>query len=411
MQQSQSIRSATIGVAVVFLTIAVAFGGVVSGKPARGSTYTVLYAFGAQRGDGVGPDEIVHDGSGNLYGTTIQGSANGSTSGGGTAFKLVPNGQETVLYSFCIQTNCADGDGLRGGLVLDKNGNLFGVTQAGGNNNNGVVYEIKANGSEMVLHSFTGGSDGGMPIGGLIRGSDGDLYGTTFSGGNGFANGVVFKIAPDGTEIVVHTFGSGFDGAGPEADLTIDPAGNLYGTTILGGANALGTVFELAPDGTEKVVYSFKGGSDGVVPLSKVLLDQAGNVFGTTFEGGNQGCGGAGCGVVFEIFPSGAETVLYTFTGGSDGGNPLGDLLEDQTGNLYGTAPLYGMNGCGGSGCGVVFKLAPDGKEKNLHSFTGGNDGANSEDLIWDPKVQRGTLFGTAGGGVDRGGVVFTLTK
>jgi len=265
-----------------------------------------------------------------------------------------------------------------------------------------------------VLYRFTGGTDGSQPFAGLILDTSGNLYGTTPQGG-AFGNGVVFKLTKnsDGswTESVLHAFAGGTDGATPYAEVTFDTSGNLYGTTQYGGASSAGTVFQLAPnsDGTwtERVLYSFTGGSDGANPFSGVIFDGGGNLYGTTYYGG-----ASGAGVVYKLTPNSdgtwIERVLHTFTGGLDGGNPdFGNLTFDTAGNLYGPTG-YG----GGSGSGVVYKLTPSGDgtwtETVLHTFTGGKDGMiPSGTLVFDPM---GRLYGVAQGVNGDYGNVFKLT-
>ncbi len=199
---------------------------------------------------------------------------------------------------------------------------------------------------ETVLYSFTGspeGPDGALPDSGLIADSSGNLYGTTVEGGAS-GQGTVFKLSPGGIETVLHSF-TGFpsDGAYPEAGLIADSSGNLYGTTVDGGASGCfgvggvgcGVVFKLSPGGTLTVLHSFTGGSDGATPVAGLIVDSSGNLYGTTPQGGVGSCT-RGCGVVFKLSPNGTETVLYSFTGGSDGSGPAGGLITDSSGNLYG---------------------------------------------------------------------------
>ena len=252
-----------------------------------------------------------------------------------------------MLYSF----TGSDGSEPFAGLIADSSGNLYGTTQSGGaSGGHGVVFKLSPSGTETVLHTFTGGSDGGIPRAGLIADTGGNLYGTTAGGGASNA-GTVFKLSPSGTETVLYSF-TGSDGSGPFAGLIADSSGNLYGTTQSGGASGgHGVVFKLSPGGTETVLYSFTGGSDGGTPRAGLIADSSGNLYGTTQFGG-PGCGGVGCGVVFKLSPSGTETVLYSFTG-SDGSGPFPGLIADSSGNLYGTTLSGGASG----GHGVVFKL------------------------------------------------------
>jgi uncharacterized repeat protein (TIGR03803 family) len=229
------------------------------------------------------------------------------------------------------------------------------------------VFELDPTGKETVLYNFTGGADGFEPNGDLVRDSEGNLYGTAFEGGSSNA-GVVFKVDPTGKETVLYSFTGGADGAHPYAGLVRDEAGNLYGTTGDGGNCEFncGVVFKVDPTGKETVLYSFtgSGGVDGGLPYGRLVRDKQGNLYGTTWAGGNQGsyCTGF-CGVVFKVDPTGKETVLYTFTGQADGANPFAGLLRDTQGNLYGTTQYGGDLGspqgwCYGFGCGVVFKIS-----------------------------------------------------
>jgi uncharacterized repeat protein (TIGR03803 family) len=213
------------------------------------------------------------------------------------------------------------------------------------------VYKLNVAGQETVLHSFTFGADGGYASGGVIRDSAGNLYGTASSGGTA-GWGVVYKLNAAGQETVLYSFTGGADGGYPKSGVIFDPAGNLYGTTYFGGTSNAGVVYKLAPSGQETVLCNFTGytGANGGYPYTGVIRDSAGNLYGATPYGGS-----AGNGVVYELDPAGNETVLYTFTGGADGGEPFeGSLVRDSAGNLYGTTQFGGKN----SG-GVVFELTP----------------------------------------------------
>ena len=256
--------------------------------------------------------------------------------GCGSVFKIAPDGSETELHAFDYQKG-HDGGVPLGGLIADNKGNLFGTTAAGGIYDPGTVFELSPNGVESVLYSFKGGSDGAVPEGTPIEDNSGNLYGTTLIGGGTCGCGTVFKVAPDSTETILHTFtGTGGDGSNP---LISDRAGNLYGTTSGGGNGGgecgCGTVFKLAPDGTETVLHAFAWGNDGASPQATLLADDAGDLFGTTTEGGGSGCSyESGCGTVFKLTPDGTETILYAFAGGSDGADPVGSLVADDAGNL-----------------------------------------------------------------------------
>lgn len=353
---------------------------------------------------------LVRDAAGNFYGTTGNGGTGNCGNGFacGTVFKLAPDGTETVLHSFTSGTDGAmPGSGR---LLRDRAGNLYGTTIRGGGKGNcyfgcGTVFKVAPDGTETVVHAFAGGSDGASPQGGLIKDAAGNLYGTTEYGGTGYrdctggyGSGTIFKVAPDGQEKVLHSFTGSPDGCQPFGQLIMDAAGNLYGTTGWGGKSDCppiycGTVFKLSPDGTETVLYSFRS-HDGEIPEGKLIMDAAGNLYGTTVYGGAQGVG-----TVFKLAPDGTETVFYSFCGSCSGGHsPYAGLLMDRAGNLYGTTAYGGLANCvNGFGCGTVFKLAPDGTEKVLHAFTGGSDGGGPHgDLITDGA---GHLYGTSGYG------------
>jgi uncharacterized repeat protein (TIGR03803 family) len=287
------------------------------------------------------------DGSGNLFGTTQSGGQNNL----GTVFEL-SGSNETVLHSFC--TSCSDGTFPVAAVISDASGNLYGTTSSGGSDDDGVVFEIASNGSETVLHSFTReNNDGAFPEARLLMDKKGNLFGTTRGGG--FADqGVIFKITPDGAESTAYAFGGGTDASYSVAGLIEDKKGNLYGTSQLGGQYSCGAVFKLARNGLESVVYSFKCGNDGDGPLADLIMNKAGTLFGTTSSGGGTGCGGEGCGTVFSVSSKGKEAVLYAFRGGNDGSYPAAGLVADASGNLYGTTR---QGGTGGGG--IVFKIEP----------------------------------------------------
>jgi uncharacterized repeat protein (TIGR03803 family) len=261
------------------------------------------------------------------------------------------------------------------------------------------LFKINTSGKETVLHNFTGGKDGGFPFAGVTRDASGNLYGTTLYGGN--CNryggcGTVFKLDKSGKEDVLYTFTEGADGDMPFTDLILDAAGNLYGTTGYGGTYGFGTVFQLGAAG-EKVLHSFTGDKDGGLPYGGLIRDKAGNLYGTT-----SGFGTAGN--VFKVNAKGHEDVLYSFTGGTDGLNPYAGLVRDTAGNLFGTTAFGGTGGWG-----VVFKIDGNGQETVLYAFTGGTDGGTPyASLVRDSK---GNLYGTTYyGGAFGLGTVFKLT-
>ena len=379
------------------------------------TSFQTLYSF---RGgtDGIGPNGVVLDKAGNLFGSTRAGGEtscplNGSP-GCGVVFRVNAAGRETVLYRF--SGDDPDEGAPFGSVILDAAGNLYGTT-SGLPLFGGTVFTVEKSGQQTVLHTFNGGADGGNPEAGLIQDAAGNLYGTTVFGG-AFGQGVVFKLDTVLIESVLHSFNGAGDGTNPLAPLIRDAAGNLYGTASSGGSfqgpcvgSGCGTVLKLAPNGTLKVLHTFTGGSDGASPLA-LVRDPAGNLFGTASSGGDPDCtigGVPGCGVVFKLDAKDKLTVLHTFTGGFDGGSPNTGLAQDAAGNLYGTTALGGT-----SGKGVVFKLDITGKLTVLHAFTGGSDGGNPDGVVLDGARH---LYGTAatGGGRcgDQGcGVVFRIT-
>lgn len=313
----------------------------------------------------------------------------------------------TVLYSFGLG---ADGDEPGGGLVRDAAGNLYGTTYYGGSNacqdGCGTIFELNANGEYSVLYRFGGQPDGENPDAGLIRDAAGNLYGTTNIGG-AFRGGTVFKLDPTGKETVLHSFAAEPDGSYPVASLVRDAKGNLYGTTLFGGDATCyspigcGTVFRVDTSGHETVLHAFAGGADGELPAAPLVRDSAGNLYGTADSGGAYAAG-----VIFKLDSTGKETVLYSFAGGtSDGSNPFGGLVT--VGNK-----VYGTTGYGGAyGFGTVYEIDErTGKERLVYSFMGGADGKlPSTGLVRD---KAGNLYGATeegGGGRIGNGTVFKV--
>jgi len=381
-------------------------------QPALGQTFSVLYAFQGGPKDGSSPaGKLILDSSGNLYGLTQYGGAR--TLGWGTVYKVnAATGKETVLYSF---TGGTDGGYAYGGLVQDAAGNLYGTTSEGGNGSCGgdgcgVVFELRKNGKETVLYQFSGGSDGGDPNGDLVRDKAGNFYGTAYWGPYGCC-GVAFKVDKKGNETVLHEFNGIPDGESPVAGVLLDQHGNLFGTTSAGGGGAClfqgcGTVFKLSKTGEETILYDFLGSPDGAVPFAGLLQGASGNFYGTTFSGGISGCNdhGPGCGTVFEVNVSGREKILYRFRPKKNEELPVGGLIADASGNLYGTT--YGDET---TSFGTVFKLDTSGKETLLYRFTGGGDGCLPiGDLTLDSE---GNLYGaTRSCGANGDGVVFKIS-
>jgi uncharacterized repeat protein (TIGR03803 family) len=343
-------------------------GTVFAVDPTTGAE-TVVYSFCGKRSceDGFNPEGGLIEMKGKLYGTTESGGRGFDGQHFGTAFRLDPDrGTEKVLYSFCQQQGCPDGM-YPSTSLLAMNGTLYGTTKTGGGSGTAFAIDPKT-GAETVVYDFCsqkGCIDGADPLASLVA-ANGTLYGTTLSGGaddcgNGQACGTVFSLDPSsGVETVLHSFGSSTDGKYPEAGV-IDVDGFLYGTTDAGGDTGCfggygcGTVFSVDPvNGTEAVLYAFcslQNCADGAQPFAS-LTDVDGTLYGTTYEGGGTGCGGSGCGTVFSVDPAtGAETVVYAFSGGPDGANPVANLIAVK-GKLYGTT-----EGGGAYGYGTVFEL------------------------------------------------------
>jgi uncharacterized repeat protein (TIGR03803 family) len=344
------------------------------------------------------------------------------------AAPLLAATKEKVLYRF--SDNNEKGYYPSGSLVSDAAGNLYGVTTANRvNGDAGAVFELErgtdGKWTERDLYRFcrrAGCIDGYFPAAGLVFDASGTLYGTTLEGGD-YDWGTVFELAlgPNGrwTEKVLHSFDYSLDGFWPSASLIFDAAGNLYGTTAGCGIYYCGTVFQLSPDANdnwkENVLHRFSG-SDGAYPYANLIFDGSGNLYSTTSEGGGTGCGGAGCGTVFQLQPSASgkwrEKVLHRFRR-SDGAGPFSGLIFDASWNLYGTTAWGGGVGCGYDQlCGTIFQLTPgaNGKwrEKVLHRFRGGDGAEPGAGLIFDA----GNLYGTTvlrGGHTDYG-TAFELT-
>lgn len=401
---------------------------------ASGQAETIVHDFIALPHGGTPEATLIADLAGNLYGTTVD----GGTYGQGTVFKLAlgTNGKwtQTVLYSF----QGGNDSGLpSAGLIFDAAGNLYGTTANGsveyGCNEGtpcGTVFKLSPNSngiwSETILYTFSGTNDGMTPVAPVAFDNAGNLYGTTYYGG-AQRYGNVFELTPTAegpwTETVLYTFNATTDGGYPSAGVTLDAAGNVYGTTQLGGdvncfnvgyaPYGCGVVFKLTHNSdsswTESVLHSFSG-YDGLFPQGNVIFDASGNLYGTTLSGPGLNCAN-GCGTVFKMSPgSGGNWTLatvYTFAGGLDGQSPHGGLVQGPDGNYYGTTQSGGGTSDCQYSCGTVFQLTPSSglvwKEKVIHSFSGsanapyGVDGnAPMANVVFD---QAGNLYGTASGG------------
>jgi uncharacterized repeat protein (TIGR03803 family) len=380
----QRISKIRLGEASAALTLAVVIGlGVMTTHSAQAQTFTDLHNFigGA---DGATPYAgVVEDTAGNLYSTTYYG---GGTSDSGTVFKISKAGKESVLYSF-LGGN--DGAHPTAGLVLDTKGNLYGTTPSGGTAGFGTVFKLSEKGKKTVLYNFAGGSsDGCGPNGALLRDSAGNLYGTTYSCGASSA-GTVFKVSPAGKETLLHSF-TGTDGGYPFLTaLLMDAKGNLYGVTELGGTSSYGVLYKLSKAGKLTVLHNFTGGtSDGCLPTGTPVMDKNSNVYGTTTS-----CGAApgGDGIVWKVSRKGVETVLHNFAGGpNDGAIPYAGVIIGKNGNLYGDTSQGGASLV----YGTVFELNKKGELTLLHSFTGSDGGDPIGSLFQETT---GNLYSTAG--------------
>jgi len=354
---------------------------------AHAQTYTTLYTFTGGIDGAMPASPPTPDAAGNLFGTTVTGGSHGQ----GAVYKLSASGTQAVLHSF---TGGADGSYPYASPLTDGAGHLVVTTHNGGANNVGTLFAVAPKGAGKVLHSFST-AEGYWPSA-LVRDTAGNLYGTTYLGGAA-SLGTVFKLDRAGNETVLYSFTGGTDGSLPAGGVVRDPAGDLYGTTTRGGTFDAGVVFKVDPTGTFNVLYSFTGGADGGAPSAGLVLDPAGNLYGTAIAGG-----ASGQGVVFRIDTANQETVLHSFSG-TGGEGPYGGLVRDPAGNLYGTTYF-----CGAQSEGVVYGLRPDGTFRVLHSFTGGADGADpTAGLLF----YKGAIYGTTPyGGAHLAGVVFKIS-
>jgi uncharacterized repeat protein (TIGR03803 family) len=402
---------------------------------------TVLHAFNiATAADPV--TGLAMDADGNLYGTARLGGSGACGAGCGVVFKLTKTDKGEFSYSVLhtFAGPFSDGGNPFGAPILDSAGNVYGTTTNGGQAGCGIVYRLSptvgGEYQETILHSFnrfvSRNKDGCNPGSYLVFDATGNLYGTTNKGGGGGTNGTfcdngcgtVFKLAPKGhgkyKESVIHSFPGtkgNTDGQNPVGGLVFDSAGNLWGSTPVGGVGGFGTVFELTPnpDGTytESTLYSFTGASTGFFPNTNLVIDQAGNLYGTTVNGGLD----HGDGVVFRVTPQPGggveESIIHTFfcnaMACNDGVTPFNGLTIDSNGTLYGTVDLGGgaSGQCGGPpnlGCGIVYTLTPNAQgeftETILYRFQGFADGAEptGDHLVIDAS---GNIFGTTTEGGD----------
>jgi uncharacterized repeat protein (TIGR03803 family) len=395
----------------------------IAGTGAWAQTVTTIYDFGSNRGDGANPQAgVTFDKDGNMFGTAALG---GNSDSNGVIFRMSPpaGGDDpwplTALHRFTGQPN--GGESPVGRLIVTPSGKIFGTTLEGGIRGMGTAFALMPEGKLRVLYSF--GSfvgDGVLPNAGLLA-SDHVLYGVTGSGGaNG--RGTIFQLTPptgggDWTETILYNFAPLPDAAFPSSELVMDQNGNLYGTALQGGANNLGAVYQLSPPAgpgaswTETVIYSFNG-DDGTLPSGRLEFDANGTIYGTTDGGGARQEG-----TVFSLTPPAkagdpwTEAVLYSFSGGRDGGNPTAGVIFDNQGRLFGPASTGGSGGPDFGG--VLFRLDPPAggsgawTETVLYSFGGPNGFRSLSQLV----RKNGAMYGTTSAGGRFGiGTVFVMT-
>ncbi len=389
---------------------------------------TTLYSFCTGSGGNCPDGQNVYGGlvqglDGSLYGTTYQGGAYG----GGTIFKISPTSSLITLYNFCTLSGCADGELLRTGLTLGVSGNFFGMTQGGGTNAYGTVFSITPAGVLTTMYNFcaqTRCADGGYPFAGLFQAANGVFYGTTYVGGNvngKSPEGTVFQITSSGVLTTLYRFCAGqgtcSDGASTMGGLIQATDGNFYGTTYTGGASLgwaaglgdVGTVFRVTPHGALTTLYTFGakvGNTDGCGPRARLLQGSDGNLYGTTNQRGAYG----NYGTIFRITTTGNLTTLYSFcavSGCLDGANPEAPLIQGNDGNYYGTTHFGGaFNG------GTVFQVTPSAELTTLYSFCS-QPGCADGQYPYGELVQGtdGNLYGTTNqGGTGGGGTLFSLS-
>lgn len=375
---------------------------------AHAQTLSTIYSFAGEPDGSTPYGPLIRDAEGNLYGTTGHGGADNA----GTVFKIDNQGVETILHSF---NGASNGGGPFAGLARDHEGNLYGTTGYGGAHNLGTVFKVSPTGEARVLYSFSGPPDGASPFAGVILDAQGNIYGTTSNGGTGSCPAVgqegcgsVYVLTKSGNERVIYSFQGGeSDGAFPNSLLVRGADGNFYGTTSTGGclySPTCGTVFRITKDGVEKVLHRFGGDNDGAGP-NGVIFGPGGILYGTTYSGGgNDG------GMVFGLTLAGAEIILYHFGSTSnDGINPGAGLLWYGGETFYGTTEMGGGPGCL-TGCGTIFRVTTAGVETVVYSFSDNPSGGfiPFATVIRDPS---GNLYGTTGeGGPTDNGTVFEVT-
>ncbi len=399
-------------------------------QPAHAQTFTVIHNFSGGP-DGGGPGTGTLDAAGNFYGVTGDGGTHQQNCqyGCGTVFKLSQMNGDWILSTLYNFTGGNDGYGPNDGIVFGPDGSLYGTTYHGGAGNYGTVYKLQPSltfchsvlcpWTETILHTFAGGTDGTLPSGGIVFDSAGNLYGTTEGGGgsryctDNDGCGVVYELTPSGgawTETLLHTFTGGADGEVPTEGVVFNSAGDLFGACQGGSSPAeYGAVYELVPSGSgwsKSFIYQFTGGSDGYDP-NGLIVDSAGTLYGTTSFGGS-----GGGGTVYDLAPQNGNWLfglLYPLVQPNPHiYGPLAPLTMDAAGNLYGTSFSGGQYGAGS-----VFKLTPAGGSWNyasLHDFTGGDDGGGPvSPVVLD---SQGNVYGTTRfDGFYGDGVAFKITQ
>lgn len=331
--------------------------------------HQVLYSFCSQSGcpDGLNPAWLMQAADGNFYGTTSGGGENGA----GTLYKITPGGQFTLLYTFCSQANCTDGAEPQEALVQTSDGTFYGTTISGGAYGDGTVFTFSATGGLTTLYSFcakTNCADGSFPFIGLTLANDGNFYGTTAEGGNQnnllcpptYGCGTVFRITPSGQLTTLYSFCSQSncnDGSLPQGLLVQGKDGNLYGTTDNGGGENSGTLYKISLQGTFTQMHSFCSPQiclDGSDPIAGMIQATDGNLYGTAYLGGDGGWGTA-----FQMTPAGKFTVIHNFDGKADGSYLAASLFQASNGSLFGGTEAGGDDSCDAPyGCGVVFMIS-----------------------------------------------------
>jgi uncharacterized repeat protein (TIGR03803 family) len=340
---------------------------------------------------------LVPDGTGSFYGGANLGGDSRNCDGGGcgTVFGVTAAGNVTRLHSF----DYSDGE-YPAIWVRASDGNLYGVTARGGTYDEGTIFKITPSGALTILHEFNG-DDGACPMN-LLQATDGNFYGVTCGGGTQGGYGTFFTMSPDGTVTTLHSF-DGSDGQGAETVMQASD-GNFYGSAA-GGGNGHGTIFKIDTTGTLTLLHIFSG-PDGFAPTGPIIEGGDGYLYGTTDYGGESSCQSIGCGTVFRISKIGAFTMLYGFTG-PDGEYPIGGVIQDSHGNLYGTTYAGGAYGGCYDRCGTVFQLTLGGTLTTLHNFAGPDGGSPGG---WLLQVADGTFYGTTSyGGAYDSGTVFRM--